>query len=103
VVGAAVDDDGVRRELGGDRAGRAVREGEEDDVVPGEGLRRRRCEDAVGERHEVRLVLAEGGAGVAGGGHGADLHLGVAEEEAEQLTTGVAAGARDRDRDAHGA
>ena len=80
-----------------------MRQGEEDDVVPGQDLRCRRLEHAVGERDQVRLVLAERRPGVAGGGQRADLHLGVAEEQAQELTTGVPAGARDRDRDPHGA
>ncbi len=38
VVGAAVDDDDVRRQVGGDADRWPVRQGEEDDVVPGEAL-----------------------------------------------------------------
>ena len=58
-VGAAVDDQHVVAELGGERAGLAVRQREEDDVVAGEGLDVGRLEHPVGQRHQVRLEGAE--------------------------------------------
>ena len=58
-VGAAVDDHDVVAELGGELAGLAVRQAEEDDVVAGEGLERGRLEHPVGERDQVRLQGAE--------------------------------------------
>ena len=77
-VGAAVDDhDVVRRSCGGERAGLAVRQGEEDDVVPGERLELGRLEHPVGQRHQVGLEGAERLARVGGAGQGADLDLGV--------------------------
>ena len=45
----------VGRELGGDRAGRAVRQREEDDVVAGERLGRGLLQREVRERAQVRL------------------------------------------------
>jgi hypothetical protein len=98
VVGAAVDDDDLGRQGCGDRPARTVRQGQDHDVVPGEGLRRGLLEHPVGQRHEVGMVLAEAGAGTGRRGDGADRELGVAEREAEDLTTGVAAGSRHRDR-----
>jgi len=71
---------------------------EDDDVVPGEDLGRGRLEDAVGQGHQVRVVLAERGTRAGGSGQGADPELGVAQCEAEDFTTGVATGARNRDR-----
>ena len=96
-VGAAVDDHDVVAELAGDLAGLAVRQRQEDDVVAGERLEVGRLEDPVGQRHQVRLEAAERLAGVRGAGQGADLDVGVAEQEAQQLATGVPAGSGDRD------
>jgi hypothetical protein len=78
-----------------------VRQREEDDVVARERVVRGGLENPVRERREVGLVLAERRPGAGGSGQRADPDLGVPEEEAEQLTTGVSAGARDGDGDAH--
>ena len=74
-----------------------MRQGQEDDVVAGERLRAGLLEDPVGERHQVRLEATERLAGVAAGRQRADLDLGVAEQQAQQLTAGVPAGSGDRD------
>jgi hypothetical protein len=66
--------------------------------VIGKNLGRRLLEHPVAERHEVRVVLAEPGAGVGGGGDGPDREPGMREGQAEDLTAGVAAGSRHRDR-----
>ena len=60
VVGAAVDDEGVVRELRRDGGGLAVRQRQHDDVVPGQG-RRRRWAGRPGRRR------ASGGAGARPG------------------------------------
>ena len=96
-VGAAVDDHGVVAELLGDRTGLAVRQGEEDDVVAGEGLGAGLLEHPVGQRHQVRLQHAEALARVGPAGEGADLDVGVAEQQAEDLAPGVPTGSGDGD------
>ena len=55
VVGAAVDHHDALAQLGRDRAGLAVRQRQEDDVVVGEGLGAGLLEDPVGQRDQVRL------------------------------------------------
>ena len=65
VVGAAVDDEDVGAELGGQCVRLAVRQGEEDGVVPGEDLRGGRLDEPVGQRQQVRLVHAQPVAGAA--------------------------------------
>ena len=87
----------VVAELGGERAGLAVREAEEDDVVAGEGLGVGRLEHPVGQRHQVRLEGAEGLAGVGAAGQRADLDLGMAEQQAQHLAAGVPTGSGDGD------
>ena len=74
-----------------------MRQGQEDDVVPGEDVDVGRLEHPLGQRDEVRLERAERLPGVAGAGQGADLDLGVPEQQAQQLTTGVPTGSGDRD------
>jgi hypothetical protein len=66
--------------------------------VAGKSLGRRRLEHPLGERHEVRMVLAESRPGARRGRESPDAQIGMTEHEAEDLTTRVAAGARDRDR-----
>ena len=55
VVGAGIDHDGTGWQLRGDLRGRSVRQGQEDDIVPGEILHRGVLEDAVGQAVEMRL------------------------------------------------
>ena len=57
--------------------GLAVRQAEEDHVVPGERLDGGLLQDPVGQRHQVRLQRAERLAGVGAGGDRADLDVGV--------------------------
>ena len=54
-------------------------------------------EDPVGERHQVRLERAEALAGVGARGEGADLDLGVAQQQAQHLAAGVPTGSGDGD------
>lgn len=91
MVGAHVDDEDVLAELGGDGGGLAVREGEEDDVVAREDLGGGRLQGASRERHEVRLQGAEELSGVGVAGEGADLHLGVRQQEAQDFPARVPA------------
>jgi hypothetical protein len=98
VVGPAVDHHDIGRQGRGKRGAGTVRQGEHDDVVPGERLDGGLGQHPVGERYEPAMVLTERGAGAGGGGDGTDLQLRVAERETEHLTAGVPAGARDRDR-----
>lgn len=69
-VGAHVDDEDVRAELLGDGGGLAVRQGEEDDIVPGELVGGGGHEDAVGERQQVGLKGPESLAGCWSGRSG---------------------------------
>ena len=59
VVGAAVDDHDLLPQLGRDRAGLAVREGEEDHVVAGQRRGAGLLEHPVGQRDQVRLQAAQ--------------------------------------------
>jgi hypothetical protein len=94
VVGTTVDDEDVVGQLRRDRTRLAVREGEEDDVVPGEGLGGRLDEREVREGAQVGLQGDEGLTGVLERRDGRDLEVGVRSEEPEELTAGVPAGAR---------
>ena len=96
-VGTAVDDHDLLSQLRGDRAGLAVRQGQEDHVVAGQGLDGGLLEDPLGQRHEVRLEAAERLRRVGGTGQRADLDLGVGQQQPQQLTAGVPAGSGDRD------
>ena len=58
-VGAAVDHHGVVAQLGGEGGGLPVRQGQEDDVVAGEGGGVGRAQHAVGQRQQVGLEGAE--------------------------------------------
>ena len=80
-----------------DRDGRggAVRQGQEDDVVPGEDLGGRRLDDAAGQRREVRLVLPEEVADAGVARERADGDLRVLQEEAQDLAARVARALRD--------
>ncbi len=98
-VGAAVHDQRVVTEPGREGTGLAVRQREEDHVVAGEGLDRGLGQHPVGQRREVRLERAECLAGVRAGGQGADLHLGMPQQQTQQLTAGVPAGSGNSDLD----
>lgn len=53
------------------------------------------------EWDEVLVVGQQRGSGTRASGKGADLHLGVPEQQPEQLTAGVSGGAGYRDLDRH--
>ncbi|MDQ1104252.1 hypothetical protein QE405_001536 [Nocardioides zeae] len=74
-----------------------MRKTEEDHVVARERLRGGLLEHPVGKRDQVRLQGAERLAGVGAAGEGADADVRVAEEEPEDLTTGVPARPGDSD------
>src|SRR5690606_34057022 len=96
VVGAAVEEQRRGPVEGGERIGQltggAVREGEDDDVVPGQARGVGGLDEPVGDRQEVGLVLPEAVAGAGVRGERADLDLGVGEEEAQDLAPGIPAG-----------
>ena len=69
-----------------------MRQGQDDDVVPGEDLRLGGLDDSVRQRQQVRVVLAEPTAGGRGCGECTDLHFRVGREQAQNLTTGVPSG-----------
>ncbi|CCH71807.1 hypothetical protein BN11_110027 [Nostocoides australiense Ben110] len=96
-VGAAVDDDDLVGQLRGQRRAVAVREGEEDDVVPGQHLCRGVLEQAVAQRRQVRVDRAQGLPGVAARRQRPDLHLGVREQQADELASRIPTRTRDRD------
>lgn len=62
-----------------------MRQGEKDDVVPGEDLGGGRLQDPVGERPEMGLQGAELLPRVGVAGEGPDLDLGVNQQQTEQL------------------
>jgi hypothetical protein len=78
-----------------------VREREEDHIVAAEGFDGRLVEHPVGEGHEVRLECTERLARVGGAREGTDLHVGMAEEQAQQLAPGVPTGSGDGDPGRH--
>ncbi|MGX1094617.1 hypothetical protein RKD47_005298 [Streptomyces albogriseolus] len=88
-VGAHVDHQHLVAELLGDGGGLAVRQGEEDDVVPGERLGGGRLQHPVGQGEQVRLERAQPLSGVGVPGQGADLDPGVGQEQTQQLTARV--------------
>ena len=96
-VGAAVDHDRVVGQRLRDRGGLAVRQAEEHHVVPGEHLDGGLLQDPVGQRHQVRLEGAERLPRVGPGRDGPDLHVGMAEQQAQHLAAGVPARPGDRD------
>ena len=56
-----------------------MRQGEDDDVVPGQRIHGRGLEHPVGELDDVRMVLTQSASGVAVRGQGPDLELGMVE------------------------
>ena len=86
---------------GGELTGLAVRQGEEHDVVPGERVEVGLLEHPIGQRQEVRLERAELLAGVGGSRQRADLDVRVGEQMAQELASGVPAGAGDSDPQRH--
>ena len=78
-----------------------MRQPEHDDVVAGEGLLGGGLEDALREGPEVGLQHAEGLPRVRAAREGADLDVGVAEQQPQHLPSGVPAGAGDGDGDWH--
>jgi hypothetical protein len=79
----------------------AVRQGEQDRVVSGQPLHSGIGQDPLGERDEVRVVLAETASGVAARRQLTDLDLRVAEQQPKQLATCVPARSRYRDPECH--
>ena len=65
--------------------------------MPGEGFQGGLDEHPVGERHQVRLERSQRLARVGRPGEGADLDLGMGQQQAQQLAPGVPAGSGDSD------
>ena len=101
VVGAAVDDEDVVRQLRGELRGPAVRQGEEDDVVSRELLGGGLGDRPVGEGGQVGLVGAEDGARGLPRRHRPDLDLGMAQGEPQHLTPDVSTGSGHGDAHTH--
>ncbi len=95
MVGAAVDDDDVLGQLGSEVGGRPVWQGEKHDVVPAEGLRRGRFEHPVADGGEVRVDVAQPFPRLRVGRQRAEPDLWVPQQQPDDLTTGVPAGAGD--------
>ena len=96
VVRAEVDDRQVRRQLGGERRGLPVRQGEEHDVGLGQHLDGRRLEGPVGQLRQVRVQISDRLARRAARSDGTQSEVGVGQQKAQQLAARVAAGASDR-------
>ena len=74
-----------------------VRQGQEDDVVPGQHLRRGLGDDPVGEAASGAAAAPPAGRpALVAGGERTDLDLGMAEQQAKQLAARVAGGTRHR-------
>src|SRR3546814_14752677 len=98
-VGAAVDDDGVT-ELRGQFRGMPVRQAEEDDVMTGQQGGIGGLQDPVGQRQQMRVMLAEAAARAGGAGECPDGQApvrigGMAEQQSEDLAAGVPPGPGD--------
>ena len=102
VVCAGVDHHGAFGKLRRNLGGRAVRERQEHDVVTGKVFHRGVFEDAAGQPVQVRLEFAESGARIAVRSDGTDGHVRMAREQAQNFSSGVAAGPGDGNRNSHG-
>jgi hypothetical protein len=103
-VGTEVDDLQVRPEAGGHPGGLPGGQGQERQVAAGTGHGLRVLEPPPGQgRHagQVGMDLGDRPARVAVRGDRAQLQVGVAGEQPEQLTAGVSAAARHRHPRAH--
>ena len=100
-VGAEVDDAYVRRQLRGDGRRLAVRQRQEDEVGVGQpfGVVASNVRSARASRCGWTSVTRR--TGTAPRRHRAELELGMAENQAQQLTAGVPAGACHGDLVAH--
>ena len=78
-----------------------MRQREQHRVMSGQPCRSGVGQDALGQRHEVRVVLAQLTSGVAARGQLADLDLRVAEHQPKQLATRVPARPRHRNPEPH--
>ena len=76
-------------------------QGQQDDIVPGQGGRLRGDEGAIGQGRQVRLVFGEHRTGAVAGAQRADPHLRVGEQQSQELTTGVATGTGHGHRERH--
>ncbi len=68
-----------------------MRQGEEDDVVPGERGRGRVLQHAVGQREQVRLVRPQARARAPARSESPDLHVRMRKQEPEEFSPGVPA------------
>lgn len=80
----------------------SVRQRQEHDVVTGERADVGGFQDVAGQRHQVRMVLTEGGARTGGRRQRTDMQTAVGEsgmpqQEPEDLATGVSARPCNRD------
>ncbi len=98
-IGSAVDHQDVIAELGSDGPGLAVRQAQEHHVVSRQDLGGRGLQDAIGQGHEMRMVLAERCAGARCGRERADLDVGVCQEQSQYFAAGVPARAGNSCRD----
>ena len=95
-ISAAVDDQGLRGELFGQRGGMPVRQGEENHVMAVEHRKLGRLNHSLSQRNQVRVVLAKHAAGASCGSHRTDREpavgvSGMAEQQPQNLTACVAA------------
>ena len=100
-VRAAVDDQGVGAELFGQRRRMPVRQGQKHHVMAGEHGELGGLEHSLGQRRQVRMVLAERAAGAGRGGQRADGEPAVGvgrmpEQQPQDLTARIAAGTGNR-------
>ncbi|GAA1669992.1 hypothetical protein GCM10009791_16930 [Citricoccus zhacaiensis] len=104
MVRAGVDHEGPRREqleFSGDGTTGTVRQGQEDDVMAGQHLSRGLLQDAIGQGMQMRLEGTQTLPGVRVGRDGPDLHFRVGEEEAQDFSSGISAGAGDGNCETH--
>ena len=101
VVGGEVDDErlGTRFfELGGDRAGLSVWEGEDDDIVAGEHLGGGLLDHEIGISGKMGLMSAERLAHGGMSAHRGDVEMRVSAQQPEDLSPGVSGGTGDGNR-----
>jgi hypothetical protein len=94
VVGAAVQHQHAVRQLGSHLGAGAVRQCQDDDVVPGQDLGRGGQEYLGGDGVQMGVMLPQGRPGAGGGGEGSHLERRVTQQQPQHLTTGVPTGTR---------
>ena len=88
-------------QLRSDLTGSSMGQREEDHIVIGEHLRRCLRHQPISQWSQLWMVLAQERSGVGARRHGPNLHLGMPEQQPEQLSARIASGASYRNPHSH--